>query len=54
MSKNRLCNNSLILAYSSLSKYGTNSLGPIRKYIGDKEVYEKQQKKYNIVTIQPK
>ena len=38
---------------SNLSGYGSNSLGNLFK-ISDKEIYENQQKKYNIVTMNPK
>ena len=38
-SRQQRCNLSIDLAHSNLSNYGTNSLGPIRKYISDKEVY---------------
>jgi hypothetical protein len=31
-----------------------NSLGPMKKEINSRDIYEKQAKKYNIVTIQPK
>lgn len=44
----------LITAQSNLLSYGLNSLEPLRKSINSKEIYEKQAKKYNIVTIQPK
>lgn len=33
---------------------GTNSLKSLNRYISDKEIYEKQQKGYNIISVQPK
>jgi hypothetical protein len=33
---------------------GTNSLKSLNRYISEKEVYEKQQKGYNIISVQPK
>lgn len=39
---------------SQLSNVGTNSLKSLNRYISDKEIYEKQQKGYNIISVQPK
>lgn len=39
---------------SQLSNVGTNSLKSLNRYISDKEVYDKQQKGYNIISVQPK
>jgi hypothetical protein len=33
---------------------GSNSLKSLNRFISDKEVYEKQQKNYNIISVQPK
>lgn len=33
---------------------GSSSLKSLNRYISDKEVYEKQQKNYNIINVQPK
>lgn len=41
-------------ATSTLSNYGTHSLKSLNRFISDKEVYEKQQKNYNIISAQPK
>lgn len=41
-------------ASSQLSNVGSNSLKSLNRYISDKEVYEKQQKGYNIISVQPK
>lgn len=41
-------------AKSHLSNYGTSSLGSLPKFINERDIYEKQQKKYNIITILPK
>jgi len=37
-----------------LSNVGSNSLKSLNRFISDKEVYEKQQKNYNIISVQPK
>lgn len=37
-----------------LSSVGSNSLKSLNRFISDKEVYEKQQKNYNIISVQPK
>jgi hypothetical protein len=42
------------IASSQLSNIGTNSLKSLNRYISDREVYEKQQKNYNIISVQPK
>ena len=42
------------LASSQLSSVGSNSLKTLNRYISDREVYEKQQKNYNIISVQPK
>ena len=41
-------------AHSQLMNVGTNSLKSLNQFISDKEVYEKQQKTYNIINVQPK
>ncbi len=41
-------------ASSRLSSVGSASLKSLNRYISDKEVYEKQQKNYNIINVQPK
>ncbi len=41
-------------ATSNLSNVGSNSLKSLNRFISDKEVFEKQQKNYNIISIQPK
>lgn len=41
-------------AISNLSNLGSNSLKSLHPYISDKEVYEKQQQKFNIINSQPK
>jgi len=33
---------------------GINSLKSLNRFISDKEVYEKQQKNYNIISVQPR
>jgi hypothetical protein len=42
------------LARSQLSSYGTSSLGTLPKFVNERDIYEKQEKKYNIISIQPK
>ena len=37
-----------------MSNYGTSSLGRLPKMLNERDIYEKQEKKYNIITIQPK
>lgn len=37
-----------------MSNYGTNSLGHLPRVLNERDIYEKQEKKYNIITIQPK
>lgn len=32
---------------------GTNSLKSLNRFISDREVFEKQQKNYNIINVQP-
>lgn len=41
-------------ANSQLSNVGTNSLKSLNRFISDKEVYDKQQRNYNIISVQPK
>ena len=41
-------------ASSQLSSVGSNSLKTLNRYISDREVFEKQQKNYNIISVQPK
>ena len=52
--RHKKCNSTLIVANSQLSNYGTNSLVRLPKYTSEREIYEKQEKKYNIISIQPK
>ena len=40
-------------AHSRLQGYGTSSLGPVPKQISDRDIYEKQSKRYNIISIKP-
>lgn len=42
------------VASSQLSNVGSSSLKSLNRYISDKEVFEKQQKNYNIISVQPK
>lgn len=37
-----------------MSNYGSNSLGHLPRLLNERDIYEKQEKKYNIITIQPK
>ena len=37
-----------------MSNYGTSSLGQLPRVLNERDIYEKQEKKYNIITIQPK
>ena len=37
-----------------MSNVGSNSLKTLNRYISDREIYEKQQKNYNIISVQPK
>ena len=37
-----------------MSNVGSSSLKSLNRYISDKEVFEKQQKNYNIISVQPK
>ena len=37
-----------------MSNYGSNSLGQLPRMLNERDIYEKQEKKYNIITIQPK
>ena len=41
-------------ALSNLSNVGSNSLKSLNHHISDKEVYEKQQSRFNIINAQPK
>ena len=41
-------------AKSHLSHYGTNSLSRVGKHLNERDIYEKQEKKYNIISIMPK
>lgn len=41
-------------AHSHLSNYGSNSLTSLPKLLNERDIYEKQEKKYNIISIQPK
>ena len=37
-----------------MSNYGSSSLGKLPRVVNERDIYEKQEKKYNIITIQPK
>jgi hypothetical protein len=41
-------------AQSQLSNAGSSSLKILNRYISDIDIYEKQQKNYNIISVQPK
>ena len=41
-------------ATSQLSNVGNSSLKGINRYISDKDVFEKQSKNYNIISVQPR
>ena len=48
------CKNLLIdLAHNKLSNYGTHSLSSLPKQISDRDIYEKQSHRYNIISIKP-
>ena len=50
----RKCKIYTMSASSQLSNVGSSSLKNLNRFISDKEVYEKQQKNYNIISVQPK